>query len=98
MIIHNLYVLRLAFLPSEADSVLVIYSNTMLTFSISVQRFKPIARRRKQIAQIVCVIQVDELPPSRSLNAPWQLERNDALEDLFGFGISKRLDHYSIVS
>ena len=38
VIIHNLYVSHLTLFPLEADSILIVDTDTVLTFSISMQR------------------------------------------------------------
>jgi hypothetical protein len=49
MIINNLNILGSIRSPTKADTELVIDPNTPLPLSISLERFKPIARRHAQI-------------------------------------------------
>ena len=68
MIIHNLHICRLTLLPLEAESVLIVDTDTVLTLTISMQCLKPVASWRGQIAQIVCIVEVDKFASSRFLD------------------------------
>jgi hypothetical protein len=53
MIINNLYLVRPRFSPDEADSVPIIDADTMLTASITGQRFEFIPWRNAQLCEFV---------------------------------------------
>jgi hypothetical protein len=52
MIIHNLYVMRVAFSPSKANAPLVIDPNAVLSRSVAGQSFQPVPGRDPQRHQI----------------------------------------------
>src|SRR5207249_3867070 len=63
LIVHNLDLMRVSVLPSKADAPLVVDANAVLTLSVAVQRFGPIARRDAQVANRACSMQIQKLPP-----------------------------------
>ena len=78
MVINYLYIFRACVCPPKADSPLIDYADTVLTQTISLQRFKMIAGRYSQIIE-----------PSRDLKLPELSSRNlgyiDELLDLIAF-------------
>ncbi len=63
MIIYNLHIERTAPLPAEANAPLIVNSNTVLSLTGTPQLLKPVARWRKQIAQILRIVQIEQLAP-----------------------------------
>lgn len=49
MVVYDLDIVSVAFLPTEAYPVLVIYANAVLTRPIFFQGFQPVARRDPQV-------------------------------------------------
>ena len=60
MVVHDFNVLDIAVHPNEADSPLIIDPNTMLSASLTPQRFQPIGRRYTQVDQGSSIIQHSE--------------------------------------
>ena len=56
VIIHNLYVPRVIFMPAKTNAVLIIDADAMLPVTISLQRFKVISRRTSEIVEGFCKI------------------------------------------
>lgn len=57
MIVNDFYQIRSHIRPYEADTELVIDSNTVLAFAVSAERFKMITRRAAQERQRVGVVE-----------------------------------------
>jgi hypothetical protein len=68
MIIDERYVIGIATIPCETDSILPIDANAVLTFSFTQQLFEPIAWRYLKIVKRSCRVQDQELPKGRSLD------------------------------
>ena len=60
VIIHNLYVPRVIFMPAKTNAVLIIDADAMLPLTISLQRFKVISRRISEIVEGFCKINCTE--------------------------------------
>ena len=62
MIVPDLHVRRPFIGPAKANAVLVIDPNTELSFSLTLQRFQPVARRRAQEFKSLRCIELRQLP------------------------------------
>ena len=51
MVVHDLNILRTFRRPHEAHAELVVNANTVLTGTVALQRFQPIARRHAQVVK-----------------------------------------------
>jgi len=92
VIVHNLDLVRVSVLPSKADAPLVVDANAVLTLSVAVQRFEPIARRDSQVLNSACSMQIKKLPPCLSLDRA--KPRNEfILEDPRRVAVFERSDH-----
>jgi hypothetical protein len=69
VIIYNLDLKCVARPPDEADSILIVHTNTVLVFAIAFERFKAIARGHSQILQSYRSMQHPELSESNVMNA-----------------------------
>jgi hypothetical protein len=49
VIINDLHFVELPILPDEADAVLIVNPNTVLTFSVAAQRLKAVSRKDPQV-------------------------------------------------
>ncbi len=56
VIVDYLYVVRVAPAPAKNDPPLIVDANTVHTFQISTQRFKPIARWDSKILEAACCL------------------------------------------
>ena len=66
MVINYLYIFRARVCPPNADSPLIVYTDTVLTKTIALQRFKTIAGRYSQIIESSRDLKLSELS-SRNL-------------------------------
>lgn len=69
MVVHDLNVVGIPVAPNKADTPLIVDPNAVLSLSVSVERFQPIARRRCQVPQISGNIQLAQLPLSYPLES-----------------------------
>jgi len=60
--------MRLAALPYEANSPLVIDPNAVLTSSISLERLQAVARRNAEILQLSGGVKVEQFTPSHAFD------------------------------
>ena len=89
----RVHVSGLAIDPLETDTPLVVNADTMLAGAVASKLLKPIAGRRVQVSQVLCVVQIQQFAPSGFLNIRRQFPRYDTSEDLLGFGVGERFDH-----
>jgi hypothetical protein len=69
MIVHNLHVVGVAFVPDKANPPLVVDSNAVLSLPITFQRLQAISRRGSQVTEFNGRIQLAQLPKRHSLKA-----------------------------
>jgi hypothetical protein len=72
MIIEDLDVPGRSVVPFETNSPLIVDPNAVLSASIPVQGFNPIARRNAKIVHATCRIHSEKLRPGALLNPSWQ--------------------------
>ena len=75
MVIHDCNSVRVAVLPYEANSPLLIDADAVLALPIAFQFFQVVARRHLQIGQRSRPVQVFELPPGRAVQFRAELIR-----------------------
>jgi hypothetical protein len=92
VIIHNLDFVRIAVLPDKADSPLIVDANTVLTLTVAVERFQPIAGGRREVAEFRSSIQLPQFPLSDPLEGPKPINALPAVE-LRSFLRAKGTDH-----
>jgi len=97
VVIHYLYFGRTLRRPYKTKAPLVINANAVLPFAIPIQRFKPIARRRRQISQEKGGIQLAQLAARHRLDVP---ETGDSNPQVQGLRITalERLDSHRAYS
>ena len=98
MIVHDFDLCRALWRPNKAHAELVVYSDRMLPLTITRQRFETIARRRPQVAETACRIEVTQLPARRLNEIGRKAFRRLAVEHGLGGLVPKALDHESLVS
>jgi hypothetical protein len=96
MIIGDLNVKSIAFLPSKANAILIVDSDAILARAIALQRLKPVRRRRREVSKFFRAVDLNQFPErdgSDGLKSPhWTL-----LENPFCILIAKRTDQTNIV-
>jgi len=93
MVVYDLDLMRVALLPDEAQTPLVIDANATLTRSVVFKRFQPVARRRPQIQQVDYRIQDLQLPQGDPLNVRRKPARASALPNLRRLRRFERSNH-----
>jgi hypothetical protein len=92
VIVYKFHVEGIGLFPTEADSVLVVHSNAVLSRSIAGESLKPIPGNRTKIKERrrrMYVVQFAFGHLCDSLEAPAEF----AMEDLPGLRIAKRPNH-----
>jgi hypothetical protein len=97
MVIDDFNLGRIAVLPAETDSPLIIDSNTVLTAPISGESFQSISGWDPQIGK--CIRRIQDQKPSQchTLNSAESLGIS-SLKDLFSLPAAKPSDHWSILT
>ena len=93
MIISDFYVVRVATLPSETNTPLIVDADTVLPRTSPGQFFQVIAWRYSQVSDLNRGIEHPQFAHSASVNSWRQSARSLALENVFGFIIPKASDH-----
>jgi hypothetical protein len=93
VIVRDLDVVSVTFVPDKADSPLLVVPHAMLTNSVSPQGFQLIAQRHSQIIQACGSIEHQQLLATRPPNVMPKPFRRHILEDGFGALIGERSDH-----
>jgi hypothetical protein len=78
--------------PNKTNTPLVIDANAVLAFSISLERFKPIAWRNTQTGQFGCCMQLQKLAACHTFDV-FEAWHGLAMEKGFSVGASKSNDH-----
>ena len=89
MIVHYLNVVRLAVSPDEANSPLVVDSNTVLPGPISLEGFEAVARGNPKFLQPFGGVEVEESAPGHPFDRP-EPEHGPILEERLAVTASKR--------
>jgi hypothetical protein len=91
MIVYDLNVVRFTLNPGEADTVLIVDANAVLTSSFAFESLKVVAGRYPQLLQGAYRVEMIELPrchPPQILRAgASSLRRVPAIEHVLGPGI-----------
>jgi hypothetical protein len=80
--------------PNEADSILIIDTDAMLSLSIPTQGFQPVARRNQQIGESLRAMQRDQ-PAQRGRSDVGEVFNGLPLEEPFGLFTPEAPDHSS---
>jgi len=62
MVIHDLNVIRIAIAPHKADAPLIVDTDTVLSLSITFERFQTVTRGRREVAQFSGNVQLSKFP------------------------------------
>jgi hypothetical protein len=68
MVVGDFYVIGVSVFEPKTHAPLIVYANRVLSFSVASKPVKPIARRRFQVFQLGCRVNVFELSPGSSRN------------------------------
>ena len=93
MVVHDFYIVRVRFGPTETDSILTVNSDAKLTFAFALQRFQSIPRRNPQIVEARGIVEHPKLPQGHALQVCWQATTSPRKPQLFTFVVGETLDH-----
>jgi hypothetical protein len=96
MIIGDPNIESITLSPSKTDSELIVYSDTVLSGTISLQRLEAICRRRRKVTKLLRVVDLNQSPErdgSDGLEAPYAA----LLEDRLRIPVAKRADQTYII-
>ena len=92
MVINDFNISGTSFCPSEADSPLPVYTDTVLSGSIALKRFKSITGRNSQIIEICGNFKLPQFPAGIFRDARKSLDRI-ALGESFGIRALEGSNH-----
>jgi hypothetical protein len=92
MIVHNFHVGWAFIRPAEANPKLVVYSNAVLTLTLTLQRLQTIAGRRTQKLQSMCCIKLRQLP-NRYISKARKPLTFSGFEQCLRIGTTEAIDH-----
>jgi hypothetical protein len=92
VVVHDLDVLRFAVLPHEADPILVIDPDAVLPPPVTAKGLEVIARKRAQVVESLCCMQLRQLALSDPGNVP-EPTRRVPLEQRLGVSVPEGPDH-----
>src|SRR5208282_5364908 len=96
MVICDLHFVSFGFAPYEANSVLIVDSNAVLTLTIAAQFLQPVSGRNLQVVQSYGAIEHGKLS---FRNTGWRCTaRLAASPDFRRFLVGESLDHSAIVT
>lgn len=93
VIVRYLDFMSVAVLPLETDAPLIVDSDAMLSFAISLQFLQVVRGRNLQVVQVFGVVDHAKLTKGHLLNVYGQFPRSLSAVNLFSFFILERLDH-----
>ena len=89
MVIHYLHIFGARIRPTEADTVLLVDSNTVLTSPIASQCFKPVAGWRPKVVKTASDLQLPQLAARNGLDIGESLDTLTVRKRLC-VGVTKR--------
>src|SRR5271168_503415 len=92
VIIPDLHVVSVSIAPNETNTPLVVDADTVLSRAVTLQRMKPVSRRKIQIHQTFGRVQHQKLAPRRLPNVH-ELTNTLIAEKPLGVGALKGLYH-----
>ena len=96
MVVDDLYIVRVAFMPSKTKSPLIVDANAVLSFTISSQRLEMVSRWAGQIRQNDCTVHLAQFPLRNPLDCH---KAADSLSPIKAFSVltTKGFNHTSKV-
>jgi hypothetical protein len=93
VIVNDLHVIGISVLPDEADPILVVDADAVLTLAIAGELPEPVGRRTVKVVDGMRVAEHPQLAQSNRLDVAGQLPRELSIEDPLSFGYGRRPDH-----
>jgi len=92
MTIHGLDFISIACLPTEADTPLIVDTNTLAATTIIFEHFQSIAGRHHQVLQVAGTMQIQRLAPHGTLDRPESRNRS-VIKQTLSRASGEDLDH-----
>ena len=96
MIVGDLKIKSIAFLPSKTDSILIVDSDAVLSHPISLQRLQTIRWWRREVAKLFRAVDLNQ-PPKRDSRDGLKSSHAPLTENRFGIAIAKGADQTNII-
>jgi hypothetical protein len=93
MVIHDFDALGTVVAPYEADAPLVIDPDAVLAGALATQQFQPIAGWRRQVAQLLSLVKLQQLALGNTLHIVGEATREPPMKQRLCIPISERADH-----
>lgn len=93
MVINDFHVIRMGAFPAEANAVLIIDADAVLSFAIARKLLQAVARRNAEIVERFSGIQEQQFPQRRALKRARQFAAPFAVEKTFGLGVPEAANH-----
>ena len=92
MVVRDLHIVRGAFPPAKAYPILIVDTDAVLAFSVSLESFQMVARGNTQVAQSDGGIEQEQFPKRHDCDtAP--LRDPSFVEEIFGVPVPEGTDH-----
>jgi hypothetical protein len=96
MIVYDLDVVSIPVFPDEADAILIVDADAVLSLAVPLERFKVVDRNCREVAESGCDVQFPK-PPLRRALAGLKLRHMPSLGKSLGVLVAKALDHMGSV-
>jgi hypothetical protein len=93
VIIHDLHIVGIPVVPDEADAVLIVNPNAVLSAPVAREGLEPVAWEGCQITEFLGCIQLLELPLSDPSH-PLEPAAEPAREERLSVGVVERPNHF----
>jgi hypothetical protein len=92
VVVDDLDVVSAVRLPDKTDAPLVVHTNAVLTFALTLQRLEPVSWRDSQTSQLGSRMKLQQFSSCGSFDVPESSDR-PTVEQSFGFGTGERANH-----
>jgi hypothetical protein len=94
MIVNYFNLVRIVFLPAEADAPLVVDPNAPLATTAAFERLQSVAGKCGQVSQPLGIVQHTQFAQCYSLHGVIQPPRESAMPEALGFFAGKACNHW----
>ena len=94
MIVHDLHIVSVPVVPDEADAILIVDPNTVLSTPVACERLEPVAWECSKVTEVVGRMKLLKLPLSNTSDL-LQPAAEPARVERLGFGVLERPNHVS---
>ena len=97
MVIHDLHLEGVSITPDEADSILVIDADAVLSRPVSLEGLQSIARRYSKVLKVLRPVEHEELPQSYPVDASRKTPGPLSMEQPLGISRLEAPDHAQMI-